>query len=53
MGPQPVPACVIGRTGGNLLRIAVAGEMAIDLPVDDAEGAWSMAIERYFKKQAA
>jgi hypothetical protein len=28
-------------TGGNLLRIAVAGRIAIDITIDDAERAWS------------
>ena len=49
-----VPARVIGHTGGNLLRIAVLGRMAIDLPVSEAERVWSTAIEtRFQKKQAA
>jgi phosphoribosylformylglycinamidine synthase len=48
-----VPARVIGRTGGNLLRIAVAGDMAIDVPVDEAERVWSTAIEQPLRKQAA
>ncbi len=48
-----VPARVIGRTGGNLLRIAVGGRTVIDMPVTDAERAWSTAIERYFEKRVA
>ena len=48
-----VPARVIGRTGGNLLRIAVAGLIAVDVTIDEAERAWSGALERYFRKQAA
>jgi phosphoribosylformylglycinamidine synthase len=48
-----VPACVIGRTGGNLLRIAVAGEPAIELSIHDAERVWSSAIERFFAKRVA
>jgi len=48
-----VPARVIGQTGGNLLRVAVAGRVVIDLPVDDAERAWSTAIEKYFEKRVA
>ena len=48
-----VPARVIGQTGGNLLRIAVGGRVVIDLPVDDAERAWSTAIEKYFEKRVA
>jgi phosphoribosylformylglycinamidine synthase len=48
-----VPVRVIGRTGGNLLRVAVAGEITIDLPVADAERTWSTTIEQHFKRQAA
>jgi phosphoribosylformylglycinamidine synthase II len=48
-----VPARVVGRTGGQLLRIAVGGHLAIDLPVDDAERAWAGAIERYFQRRVA
>jgi phosphoribosylformylglycinamidine synthase subunit PurL len=48
-----VPARVIGETGGNRLRIAVAGETAIDVSVDEAERVWSTAIERYFVKRVA
>jgi phosphoribosylformylglycinamidine synthase II len=48
-----VPARVIGETGGNLLRIAVAGEMVIDQSVDDAERAWASAIGDYFVKRVA
>jgi phosphoribosylformylglycinamidine synthase len=48
-----VPARVVGRTGGNLLRIAVGGHMAIDLTVDAAERAWASALDRYFVKRVA
>jgi phosphoribosylformylglycinamidine synthase subunit PurL len=48
-----VPARVVGRTGGNLLRIAVGGQMAIDLLVDEAERAWVGAMERYFEQVVA
>ena len=43
-----MPARVIGQTGGNRLRIAVGGEIVIDLSVDEAERVWSTAIEQYF-----
>jgi phosphoribosylformylglycinamidine synthase len=46
-----VPARVIGRTGGDRLRVAVAGRMAVDVSVDEAERAWSSVIERYFVKR--
>jgi phosphoribosylformylglycinamidine (FGAM) synthase-like enzyme len=48
-----VPARVVGRTGGHLLRIVVGGHLAIDLPVDDAERRWAGAIERYFQRRVA
>ena len=48
-----VPARVVGRTGGNLLRIAVGGHMVIDVTVDEAERAWASALDRYFVKRVA
>jgi hypothetical protein len=44
---------MIGRVGGSRLGIAVGGETTIDLSVDEAERAWSSAIERYFAKRVA
>jgi phosphoribosylformylglycinamidine synthase len=48
-----VPAKVIGQTGGNLLRMSVGGRIVVDLPVTEAEQAWSAAIGRYFEKRVA
>ncbi|MDO8794046.1 MAG: phosphoribosylformylglycinamidine synthase subunit PurL [Vicinamibacterales bacterium] len=48
-----VPARVIGQTGGNRLRIATGGRMTIDMATDDAERAWSAAIDSYFAKKIA
>jgi phosphoribosylformylglycinamidine synthase len=48
-----VPARVIGRIGGSMLKIAVAGETAVEIPVLDAERVWSTAIERYFARRVA
>jgi phosphoribosylformylglycinamidine synthase len=48
-----VPARVVGETGGNRLRIAVDGAMAIDEPIDALERVWASAIERYFEKRVA
>jgi phosphoribosylformylglycinamidine synthase len=48
-----VPARVVGQTGGNRLRIAVAGRVVVDQSVDDAERVWSNAIEQYFAKRVA
>src|SRR5262245_31738225 len=46
-------ARVIGETGGNRLRIAVAGRVIIDVSVADAERVWSTAIERVFARRVA
>jgi phosphoribosylformylglycinamidine synthase len=48
-----VPARVIGRTGGNRLRIAVNGRLAIDVSIDEAERRWSAAIESHFERKIA
>jgi phosphoribosylformylglycinamidine synthase subunit PurL len=48
-----VPARVVGQTGGNLLRIAVAGQIAIDVPVADVERVWSTSIEEQFTRRVA
>jgi phosphoribosylformylglycinamidine synthase len=48
-----VPARVIGRTGGDRLRIATSGRTAIDLPVGEAERAWSAAIDSFLAKKIA
>jgi phosphoribosylformylglycinamidine synthase II len=48
-----VLARVIGETGGNRLRIAVAGRVIVDASVDDAERVWSTAIERVFARRVA
>ena len=48
-----IPARVIGRTGGDTIRIAVGGEKAVALAVADAERAWSNAVEQYFAKRVA
>ena len=48
-----VPATVIGRTGGDTIRISVGGEVAVTLAVAEAERAWSSAVEQYFAKQVA
>ena len=48
-----VPGRVIGRTGGSRLRISTGGRTTIDVSVEDAEHAWSAAIESYFEKKIA
>jgi phosphoribosylformylglycinamidine synthase len=41
-----VSAEAIGTTGGDRIRVAVAGAGAIDCAVAGAEQAWATAIER-------
>jgi hypothetical protein len=48
-----VPVRVIGRTGGNRLRITVGGRLTVDLSIEDAERAWSAAIDSYFARKIA
>ena len=48
-----VPARVIGETGGNRLRMAVAGRALVDVLVDDAERVWTSAIGRAFSAKVA
>ena len=48
-----VPSRIIGRTGGRSLRIAVGGDVAVDVTVADAERAWADAVQRYFAKRVA
>jgi phosphoribosylformylglycinamidine synthase len=48
-----VPAVVIGRTGGNRLRISVNGTRAIECAVAEAEQMWSTAFARHFAGRAA
>ncbi len=48
-----VPARVIGETGGNRIRIAVAGTIEVDVAVDQAERVWSEAIGRVFERKVA
>jgi len=44
---------VIGRTGGRAVRIAVGGEVVVEVMLADAERAWADAIQRYFAKRVA
>jgi phosphoribosylformylglycinamidine synthase II len=48
-----VPARVIGQTGGNRLRIAVAGTIVIDQSADEAERVWATAIDKHFAQRVA
>jgi phosphoribosylformylglycinamidine synthase len=48
-----VPAHRIGTTGGDRIRISVAGTTSIDVGVADAERVWSTSIEKYFQRAVA
>ena len=48
-----VPAQVIGRTGGRVLRVAVGGEIVVDVTLAEAERAWADAIQKFFAKRVA
>jgi phosphoribosylformylglycinamidine synthase len=48
-----VPASVVGRVGGNHLRISIDGRIAIDESLESTERIWSNAIERYFEPRKA
>jgi len=48
-----VPARAAGHTGGSAVRIAVDRKVVIDIPVEQAEGAWTSAFEHYFASYVA
>ena len=48
-----VPAAVVGRVGGDRIRIAVAGRVVLDELVTDVESLWSNAIGGYFESKRA
>jgi phosphoribosylformylglycinamidine synthase len=45
-----VPAAIIGRVGGNHIRIAIDGHVVIDEPLDACERIWSTAIENLLQR---
>jgi phosphoribosylformylglycinamidine synthase len=50
---RAVPAVVIGRTGGDRIRLAVAGEQVADIGLDEAEQAWGQGLTRHFETVAS
>ena len=48
-----VPASVIGRTGGGRVTVSVAGAVAADAALSDAEHAWASGLTRHFEPGAA
>jgi len=49
---EGVPALAIGKTGGSRIRMAIAGELAIDGAVEELESLWNTALERNFRRPA-
>jgi phosphoribosylformylglycinamidine synthase len=52
-GEAGVPATVLGRVGGDRVRIAIDGRQAIDEALTDLEQRWDTAIERRFERAEA
>jgi phosphoribosylformylglycinamidine synthase II len=50
---EQVPARRIGAVAGDRIQIAIEGRTVIDLPLAEAEWAWTTAIERYFEPRRA
>ena len=50
---EGVPASVIGRVGGNRVRIAVVGSDGIDESLEVAEAIWANSIETHFEFKRA
>jgi phosphoribosylformylglycinamidine (FGAM) synthase-like enzyme len=48
-----VPATVIGRVGGNHIRLSIDGRIAVDEALKVAEQIWSTAIDTYFESKKA
>jgi phosphoribosylformylglycinamidine synthase len=48
-----VPVAVIGRVGGNRLRVAIGGRQVLDEPLADLERIWANAIGHHFESQRA
>jgi phosphoribosylformylglycinamidine synthase len=48
-----VPAARIGRTGGRMIRVAVDGQVAIDLSVSEAEARWTASLANWLDGRAA
>jgi phosphoribosylformylglycinamidine synthase len=48
---ENVPARVIGRVGGDRIRISIAGRLVIDEPLVEAERIWATAIETHFERR--
>ena len=47
-----MPAALVGRTGGDRVTVSVAGVVAADLALDEAEHAWGDGLTRHFEAAA-
>jgi phosphoribosylformylglycinamidine synthase len=47
---RSVPAAVIGSTGGDRIRVAVAGQPVADIGIDEAERAWGQGLTQHFER---
>ena len=48
-----VPIAAQGRSGGDRIRISIAGRLLLDMSVVDAEVEWRQGLERFFADRAA
>jgi phosphoribosylformylglycinamidine synthase subunit PurL len=48
---EGVAAAIVGRVGGNAIRISIDGRVVIDEPLAAAERIWSTAIGKYFERE--
>jgi phosphoribosylformylglycinamidine synthase len=48
-----VPAAIIGRAGGDRIRITVGDTLVIDCATSDAEQRWTYGLTRYFEERVA
>jgi phosphoribosylformylglycinamidine synthase len=48
---ETVPAIVIGRVGGDRIRLSMAGRLVLDEPLIEAERIWATTIESYFERR--
>ena len=45
-----VPAVVIGKTGGDRLRVTVCGAVVADIGLDEAERSWANGLTQHFEQ---
>ena len=45
-----VPAVVIGKTGGDRIRVTVCGAVVADIGLDEAERSWANGLTQHFEQ---